>query len=47
MQQGRQSWTMASDLREIHFFTGVDAVSVFPVYYEVSETFDPFKGNTA
>lgn len=32
---GGQPRTMASKLCEVHFFTGVNAMSVFPVYYKV------------
>lgn len=38
---------MTSNLGEIHFFTGIDVVSVFPVYYEIVEAFDPFKSRVA
>jgi hypothetical protein len=38
---------MTPDLSEVHFFAGVNAASVFPEYYEVSEAFDPLKSNAA
>jgi hypothetical protein len=36
---------MAPYLCEVHLFTGIDTVSVFPVYYEVAEVFNPLESD--